>query len=262
MFVRICEGDELAFQLVNRTGCNQPRFINVHAVTASGSRDGTVVAFTDSSSQFTFKSLKAGLYSYDFSETATGGNFTTNGSRGFILVGSRSEPAPEKCCSRAASSSADSCGSACTRTAQDEMNNPGDATPAEMPAGSPTQTTQLLKGRFVYAQACFPCHREEGRGVPGQIPPLARSDFLSNLTKEDYIRGVLLGRNGPVTVNGIAYNVPMVPLNFLSDDQIANVLTYVRNSFGNSGDPVSVEEVARVRQETKMTAKVTASQFE
>jgi nitrite reductase (NO-forming) len=58
-----------------------------------------------------------------------------------------------------------------------------------------------------------------------------------------------MGRNGKITVNGKEYNATMVPMNYLNDEQIANVLTYVRNSFGNSGDAVSVEEVTRVRQQ-------------
>ena len=69
------------------------------------------------------------------------------------------------------------------------------------------------------------------------------------LTRTTSIRGVLMGRTGEIVVNGKTYNGIMVPLNYLSDEQIANVLTYVRNSWGNSGDAVTVEEVTRIRQE-------------
>jgi len=78
---------------------------------------------------------------------------------------------------------------------------------------------------------------------------LAHSDFLAGLSKDEYIRGVLMGRSGQITVNGKNYNGTMVPLNYLSDEQVANVLTYVRNSFGNSGDAVSIDEVTRMRQQ-------------
>jgi nitrite reductase (NO-forming) len=112
-----------------------------------------------------------------------------------------------------------------------------------------TKEIQIQKGKAVYMQTCFVCHQPEGQGVAGQIPPLAKSDFLSTLTKEDYIRGVLNGRSGPIVVNGQTYNGTMVPMNYMTDEQIADVLTYVRNSWGNSGDAVSTDEVARVRQQ-------------
>jgi mono/diheme cytochrome c family protein len=67
--------------------------------------------------------------------------------------------------------------------------------------------------------------------------------------KERSIRGVIFGQSGEMTVNGKQYNGTMIPLNYLSDEDIANVLTYVRNSFGNSGDAVSVAEVRRIRSE-------------
>ena len=69
------------------------------------------------------------------------------------------------------------------------------------------------------------------------------------------------GRTGcfEVTVNGKKYNGTMTPLNYLSDDQIANVLTYVRNSFGNSGDAVKMEDVKRVRATVALPA---ANQYE
>jgi nitrite reductase (NO-forming) len=109
---------------------------------------------------------------------------------------------------------------------------------------------EIEKGKAVYMQTCFVCHMAQGEGIPGQIPPLAKSDFLAKLAKEDYIRGVLVGRSGQIEVNGMTYNGIMTPLNYLTDEQIANALTYVRNSFGNSGDAVTIQEVAKVRAET------------
>jgi nitrite reductase (NO-forming) len=112
----------------------------------------------------------------------------------------------------------------------------------------PALRQKYAMGKQVYMQTCFLCHQPEGQGVPGQIPPLAKSDFLAKLTKDDYIRGVLMGRTGQIMVNGKPYNGIMIPLNYLSDAQVANVLTYVRNNFGNAGDGVTPEEVAKVRQ--------------
>jgi nitrite reductase (NO-forming) len=74
------------------------------------------------------------------------------------------------------------------------------------------------------------------------------ADYL-RLDKERSIRAVLKGISGEITVNGKNFNGQMVPLNYLPDEDIANVLTYVRNSFGNSGDAVSLAEVRRIRSE-------------
>ena len=112
-----------------------------------------------------------------------------------------------------------------------------------------TKEIQIQKGKSVYLQTCFVCHQPEGQGVPSQIPPLAKSDFLSAKDKDNIIRGVVAGRTGPITVNGKTYNGTMIPLAYLTDEQIANVLTYVRNTWGNEGDAINVQEVAKIRQE-------------
>jgi len=116
-----------------------------------------------------------------------------------------------------------------------------------------TKEIQVEKGKSVYMQTCFVCHQPGGLGVPGQIPPLAGSDFLAN-NKDDTIRAVVVGRNGTTVVNGKTYKGTMIPLNYLTDDQIANVLTYVRNSWGNTGDAVNAKEVAKIRVETAAPA--------
>jgi nitrite reductase (NO-forming) len=112
-----------------------------------------------------------------------------------------------------------------------------------------TKEIQIQKGKSVYMQTCYVCHQPEGQGVANQIPPLAKSDFLTSKDKDNIIRGVVAGRSGPISVNGKSYNGTMVPLAYLTDEQIANVLTYVGNSWGNSTDAVTVQEVARIRQE-------------
>ncbi|HTI73335.1 MAG TPA: copper-containing nitrite reductase [Candidatus Limnocylindria bacterium] len=106
---------------------------------------------------------------------------------------------------------------------------------------------QMEKGKGVFMQTCFVCHQLNGEGLPGQIPPLAKSDFFAKMNNEEAIRTVLAGRSGEVTVNGKTYSGIMTPLNYLTDDQVANVLTYVRNSFGNQGDAVNLDEVKRIR---------------
>jgi nitrite reductase (NO-forming) len=117
---------------------------------------------------------------------------------------------------------------------------------------------QIARGQQVFMQTCFVCHQVNGEGLPGQIPPLAKSDFLM-ADKERSIRFVLQGQTGEILVNGKKYNGTMAPLANLSDEEIANALTYVRNSFGNSGDAVMPETVRKVRAEAPTPA---ANQYE
>jgi nitrite reductase (NO-forming) len=116
-----------------------------------------------------------------------------------------------------------------------------------------TKELQVEKGKQVFMQTCFVCHQPDGKGIPNQIPPLAGSDFLM-ADADRAIRIVLQGRSGEVMVNGKTYNGTMTPLNNLSDYEIANVLTYVRNSWGNSGDAVKIESVRRARSEAPAPA--------
>src|ERR1051325_7745255 len=121
-----------------------------------------------------------------------------------------------------------------------------------------TKEIQIAKGKGVFMQTCFVCHQPNGEGIPAQIPPLAKSDFLM-ADKERSIRFVLQGNTGEIMVNGKKFNAVMAPLNNLSDEDVANVLTYVRNSFGNNGDGISVAEVRRMRSEAPAPA---ANQYE
>ena len=106
----------------------------------------------------------------------------------------------------------------------------------------------IEKGKRIYAQACFACHQAEGQGLPGVFPPLAKSDYLME-DKDRAIRGIIKGQSGPMVVNGQKYDGVMPPV-MLTDEQIAHVLTYVRNTWGNEGDVVTVTEVERVRAES------------
>ena len=122
-----------------------------------------------------------------------------------------------------------------------------------------TRDVQIERGRQVYMQTCFVCHQPGGEGVPNQIPPLAKSDLLMS-DRTGAIRGVLQGRSGEISVNGAKYNGTMIPLNYLTDSQIANVLTFVRNSWGNSGDAVNADEVRSLREASP--TKIAANPFE
>jgi nitrite reductase (NO-forming) len=121
-----------------------------------------------------------------------------------------------------------------------------------------TKDIQIARGKQVFMQTCFVCHQPDGQGIPNQIPPLAKSDFLM-ADAERSIRIVLQGRSGEVEVNGKKFNGTMIPLNNLADEEIANVLTYVRNSFGNSGDAVSPASVRKARSEAPVAAPAAAA---
>lgn len=122
---------------------------------------------------------------------------------------------------------------------------PSTAAPAE-PGKKLSLTEQMDAGQKVYALICQACHQANGQGLPNVFPPLAKSDYLM-ADKERSIKVVINGLMGPVTVNGVQYNLVMPPQPQLSNDDIANVLTFVRNSFGNKGDAVTPEEVAKAR---------------
>ena len=102
------------------------------------------------------------------------------------------------------------------------------------------------RGRTVYEQNCQACHMDDGSGVPGMNPPLKKTQWVLG-DKKRLIGIVMDGFNEEVTIEGETYSNPMPGLDYLSDQQISDVLTYVRNSFGNKAAPVSVQEVKAYR---------------
>ena len=109
-------------------------------------------------------------------------------------------------------------------------------------------------GEQLYEMACLPCHQPEGKGLPGVYPPLAGSDWVRG-DKARIIKVVLHGLTGPVTVAGqnfghLPSSVPMPALGGLTDEQIADVLTFVRASYGQQSSPVTAAEVKAVRAVT------------
>jgi glucose/arabinose dehydrogenase/mono/diheme cytochrome c family protein len=107
---------------------------------------------------------------------------------------------------------------------------------------------QMARGQVLYVANCFMCHQFNGQGTPGIYPPLAKSDYLL-ADKERAIRAVCEGLSGEITVNGRTYNGVMPPV-VLDDQAVADVLTYVLNSWGNSGGVVTAAEVKTVRAKT------------
>jgi nitrite reductase (NO-forming) len=109
-----------------------------------------------------------------------------------------------------------------------------------------TKDEQIAQGKNVFENNCLACHQSNGEGIPSAFPPLAKSDFLN--ADHDRAIGILLhGRSGPITVNGKTFDSVM-PAIALNNQQIANVLTYVLNSFGNNGGQVTPAQVDTQRK--------------
>ena len=119
----------------------------------------------------------------------------------------------------------------------------------DQPGVVPTLEVRIERGRRVFQMACFACHQPNGLGLPGIFPPLAASDYIK-ADKKRTIRIPLKGLTGPIIVNGATYNSVMPPQAF-TDRQIADVLTYVMNSWGNTLGSVSVDEVKQARESSQ-----------
>ncbi|WP_416189244.1 c-type cytochrome [Neisseria sp. CCUG17229] len=124
-----------------------------------------------------------------------------------------------------------------------EAEPAAEAAPAA--AAELSQDEQIKLGKAVYDSNCMACHGLEGKGVEGTFPPLEKSDYFAK-DNTKLVHAVTKGVNGAIKVNGKDYNgvMPAVPL---SDQDVANVVTYVLNSFGNNGGQVSAAEVAEIK---------------
>lgn len=109
-----------------------------------------------------------------------------------------------------------------------------------------TQLTESIKrGEIVYNDMCITCHLADGKGVPKTFPPLANSDYLREKQTES-LKAVKYGMSGEIVVNGITYNNAMAPLG-LSNEEVADVINYINNSWGNSIDNfVTPEKVSEL----------------
>jgi nitrite reductase (NO-forming) len=127
---------------------------------------------------------------------------------------------------------------------------PVQAAQAASVSGTLTKEQQVKAGAALYQGTCSVCHQGNGAGLPNVFPPLAQSDYLA-ASPGRAVEVVLNGLSGPVTVNGATYNSVMPPMSQLNDDEIANILTFANNSWGNSGPAISAKQVADVRAKTK-----------
>ncbi len=129
--------------------------------------------------------------------------------------------------------------------------NPEGGTIQEMPGERPATPVassiadRIELGKQIYSQTCFACHQGEGQGIPGVFPPLAKSDYL-NADVDRAIDIVINGMSGEITVNGEKYN-SLMTAQTLTDEEIANVMTYIYHSWGNNKSEVTPIMVAKVK---------------
>ncbi|WP_020473063.1 c-type cytochrome [Zavarzinella formosa] len=126
---------------------------------------------------------------------------------------------------------------------------------------TPEQLTEA--GRQLYIQ-CAVCHKSSGEGIPGVHPPLKDTDWVvgKEAKPERLIRIVLFGVKGEMTVNGQKYTVPMSGYGGQwKDHQVAAVLTYIRQAWGHKGEPITAEDVAKVRAEESARKYIDSESF-
>jgi mono/diheme cytochrome c family protein len=104
----------------------------------------------------------------------------------------------------------------------------------------------IARGKDVYTAQCLTCHQDQGEGIEDVFPPLAKSDYLMADKKRSIVQ-TLKGVSGEIKVNGKTYNGEMTGFD-LSDQEVSDVLNYVRNSWGNKGPAVTPEEVAAAKK--------------
>jgi mono/diheme cytochrome c family protein len=106
-------------------------------------------------------------------------------------------------------------------------------------------------GKRLYTANCAACHQSTGQGIAGQYPPLVDSEYVLGTQgwgTNHLVKLVLNGLQGPITVKGQPYNGNMpAQKDILKDDQIAYILTYIRQEWGNSAPPITLEQVAAIR---------------
>lgn len=110
--------------------------------------------------------------------------------------------------------------------------------------------TVIERGKVVYANNCLTCHQADGSGVPRLNPPLIKNQWVLG-KKSVLAKQILYGSQGKIEIEGETFSNTMPALPQLTDQQIADVITYVRNSFGNKASAMTSAEVKAVRSEKK-----------
>lgn len=117
---------------------------------------------------------------------------------------------------------------------------------ASLPSKAQDKASLMKTGEKVYTEYCKTCHQANGQGLGTVYPPVAKSDYLKKTPMPQIIKEVVNGRTGKMTVNGKEYNGVMAPMpKKYTDEDIAGVVTYIYNSFGNSGPVVKTADVKK-----------------
>lgn len=103
----------------------------------------------------------------------------------------------------------------------------------------------ITRGKSVYEANCIACHMADGRGLEGTFPPLANTGRLTD--KGRLVKIIINGLNDPVTIDGTVYTMEMNPLD-LSDKEVADVLNYIRNSWGNKAAVIKENEISQLKK--------------
>lgn len=111
---------------------------------------------------------------------------------------------------------------------------------------TPVLQKSMDVGKELYMINCQSCHMEQGEGLEGVFPPLAKSDYLMADKKRSILQ-IINGASGSMKVNGVTYEGEMQGYP-LSDQEVADLLNYIRNSFGNKGGMTTSAEVAAARK--------------
>jgi nitrite reductase (NO-forming)/hydroxylamine reductase len=114
-------------------------------------------------------------------------------------------------------------------------------------------------GEALYKANCAACHQADGSGLAGAFPPLANSDYIQG-KPQVLLEATIKGLSGPITVNGVEYNNVMPAVAYLSDEELAAILTYVQVNWSNGGDGFSAAEVAEYRESVGLGEKMGAGQ--
>ena len=108
----------------------------------------------------------------------------------------------------------------------------------------------IEKGKKIYDQYCLTCHQADGGGVPQLNPPLIKTSYVLG-DKDKLIKWVLKGTQEKIPIDDEYYSNNMPPQNYLSDQQIADVLTFIRNNFGNKASAIQSDDVKAIRASLK-----------
>ena len=108
----------------------------------------------------------------------------------------------------------------------------------------------VTKGKALYLVSCSACHQPNGQGLEGIAPPLAGTRW-PNESEDRLTRIVLHGLRGPIAVAGTEYNLEMPAMGFFDDQDIAAILTYIRDTWSKSSKPVTPKTISLIRAQNQ-----------